>query len=485
MPERHQPLFSTAYLRSIWSKDYENFKKSKEAETLHFRLNNWADKDWQKETASEAAFVEVFFKQTWGYFASGEAEKTYGYTLQQQFPVKGAGQRGSTGAADIALGYFGRDHMAEIPQVLGEFKDDSSGLDKPQTSRPNTRSPVDQCLDYLRESRTGLISPILPTWGLVTDMNEFRLCVYGNKTQYQRFIIKSEKGDPAVSLLEDSAEALFQRFLFYRTFHSKWLLTTSGKSQLEKLLGQQITHEQALENEFYGEYHAFREAVYKALREHNPQYDLESRLRRLVKFTQRILDRCLFILYCEDMGRELGFPPNILRDVLIEVGASKFYNPTSDQAWNMLKQLFSAMRKGSPFGAERINKFNGGLFAEDPEMDVLKIPNQIFCEQNQGQNTQRLLQYPKTLLYFSAKYNFGTADDGAGRTLTLTTMGRIFEQSITDLEVMEAHAGGNGSPRRRSGISDRNHQTEARRGVLHAGMGNPLYRRRNCRCSTF
>ena len=457
MPEKHPPLFSAAYLRSIWAKDYEAFKSSSEAETLHTRLKNWAEKDWQKETASEAAFIDVFFKRTWGYCAGGEGEKAHGYTLQQQFPVKGAGQRGSTGAADVALGYFGRKGMAEIPQLLGEFKDDRSGLDKPQTSRPNTRSPVDQCLDYLRESRTGLISPMLPTWGLVTDMNEFRLYVYGNKAQYQRFVIKPEEDDLTVSLLGNSMEALFQRFLFYRIFHSEWLLTTVGKSRLEKLLGEQITHEQALENEFYSEYHTFRETLYQALRQHNPQYEQESRLRRLVRFTQRILDRCLFILYCEDMGRELGFPPNVLRDVLIEAGESKFYNPESDQAWGMLKQLFAAMREGSPFGDERINKFNGGLFVEDPEMDALKIPNCVFCEQNQGQSTQRLLNYPKTLLYFSAKYNFGTADDGTGRTLTLTAMGRIFEQSITDLEVMEAHAEGRESlteitKRKRDGV---------------------------------
>jgi hypothetical protein len=51
-----------------------------------------------------------------------------------------------------------------------------------------------------------------------------------------------------------------------------------------------------------------------------------------------------------------------------------------------------------------------------------------------------LLKYPETLLYFSAKYNFGRSDNGEGKTLTLTALGRIFEQSITDLEVMEARA---------------------------------------------
>ena len=67
------------------------------------------------------------------------------------------------------------------------------------------------------------------------------------------------------------------------------------------------------------------------------------------------------------------------------------------------------------------------------------------------------MKYPDTLLYLSAKYNFGASDEGDGRTLTLTAMGRIFEQSITELEVMEAHAEGRESlteltKRKRDGV---------------------------------
>lgn len=455
--EKQQPLFNAAYLRSVWSKDHGDFLNSKEAEALFERLRHWAARDWRKETASESGFIEVFFKQTWGYFAGGERDKDVGFTLQQQYPVKGSGQKGGTGKADIALGFFGRSDMEEIPQVLGEFKDDRSGLDKPQSNRPNDRSPVDQCLDYLREARAGLISPVLPAWGLVTDMNEFRLYHYGNKAQYQRFVITPAKGDLVHSLLGEGRESAFQRFLFYRIFHSDWLLAASGKSRLEKLLDDQIIHEQTLENEFYLEYRDFRETLYQSLRKHNPQFEAEGRLRTLVKLTQRILDRCLFILYCEDMGRELNYPPNVLRNVLMEVSAGRYYDPEADDAWSMVKRLFASMRDGTPFGAERINRFNGGLFEEDPVMDALKIPNRVFCEQNQGQSPKRLMQYPKTLLYFSSKYNFGASDDDEGRTLTLTAIGRIFEQSITDLEVMEAHAEGRESlaeltKRKRDGV---------------------------------
>ena len=57
MPEKHQPLFSTAYLRSVWAREYEEFKNSPEADILLTRLSHWAAKHRHKETAAEAAFI--------------------------------------------------------------------------------------------------------------------------------------------------------------------------------------------------------------------------------------------------------------------------------------------------------------------------------------------------------------------------------------------------------------------------------------------
>jgi len=45
-----------------------------------------------------------------------------------------------------------------------------------------------------------------------------------------------------------------------------------------------------------------------------------------------------------------------------------------------------------------------------------------------------------TLLFFSATYNFGVRAETEERGIGLYTLGRIFEQSITDLELMEAKA---------------------------------------------
>lgn len=452
----HQPLLTSAYLRSLWSSDFAQWRASGASTKLLAHLRAWAAKEWQAESVSEGAFVDVFFKTIWEYTASGHSTHGGGFTLQSQYPVKNAGQGGGTGKADLALGYFGLLSEEPVPQVLAEFKDDRSGLDKMQF-RANTRSPVDQCFDYLREARAGRVSKVLPTWALVTDMNEFRLYVYGNKAQYQRFVITTVPGDPAVSLLEDNEEGEFNRFVFARMFRSDWLLAKAGKSQLEKLLAEQLTQERCLEADFYKEYQAYREHLFAELKAANPEYEEHGRLRKLVGITQRLLDRFIFVLYCEDMGAQLGYPPDVLKRVLVREASDEYYMPDGQSAWDRVRRLFQTMRDGGPFGEARIHRFNGGLFAADEGLDNLRVPNSVLCAQNQGESRERLLGSPKTLLFFSAKYNFGLGGDGSGKTLTLTAMGRIFEQSITDLEVMEARAAGRESlaeitKRKRDGV---------------------------------
>ena len=114
------------------------------------------------------------------------------------------------------------------------------------------------------------------------------------------------------------------------------------------------------------------------------------------------------------------------------------------------------MDKGEKFLGQRINRFNGGLFEQDSELDDLFIPNHVFCEKLQGENETTIKKHPHTLLYLSAVYNFGTS--GAGEhAITLYTLGRIFEQSITELEALEAEADGHVSltketKRKRDGV---------------------------------
>ena len=155
--------------------------------------------------------------------------------------------KGGMGYADLAMGWFDYDGVSPVPQILCEFKDVKSNLDAPQKSRKsNPRSPVKQCLDYLSAARRGLFGneAILPSWGIVTDMNEFRLYWYDRAPQqYIRFVVRPVDLFQGEGLLTDTENARFDRFLFWKLFHSDTLLTVGGHSKLEQLIAQQWVKE--------------------------------------------------------------------------------------------------------------------------------------------------------------------------------------------------------------------------------------------------
>lgn len=432
-----QPLLDDTFLRAQWSSEFDAFQNGPESAALLDRLRAWAARDPLTERASETAFIQRFFVETWGYRLQGD--QTPAYTCRPQFEVGGAGQSGGTGFADLALGHFGSGSDG-IPQVLGEFKDIRSGLDAKQARKGNTRSPVEQCFDYLHAAwqsrdRDCLVEPF---FALVTDMTEFRLYARRlGRGQFQRFVLSESGSATEPGLLADTPAAAFRRFVFWRLFRPDMLLAERGAPLLDRLLRDQIVREKAIEKDFYREYREYRQFVYLTLVEANPGFS--GTRSQLVRLTQRFLDRCIFILFCEDMGRVLRYPPALLREILIEKSQSRFYDPEGSGPWDEMRSLFRTMRDGGNFGPHPIVRFNGGLFEEDPALDSLHIPAKVFCANGQGTN---LLAHPRTLLHFSAAYNFGLSSAAGERAISLYTLGRIFEQSITELEIMEAEADG-------------------------------------------
>jgi hypothetical protein len=133
-------------------------------------------------------------------------------------------------------------------------------------------------------------------------------------------------------------------------------IARSDESPAEELLARHTLHEREIEEDFYRDYRDYRdyrEALYRAIAAANPDYP--GTRGRLVRLTQRLLDRCLFVLFCEDMGRELAYPPQLLRDVLVDYARGRFYSPGSDELWTRLKELFAAMRDGGAFGGHAIS----------------------------------------------------------------------------------------------------------------------------------
>ena len=474
MWDAYGSFLSKSFLRSEWAHEYETFKDSPEERELIERLTRWSNRAEQTETTAQSALLEEFFRSTWGYLQSGQAGAEDRYTLYPEFPVPGAGQQGGIGQADAALGFFSADGSDPVPQVLVEFKSIQSNLDAPQRRKGNSRSPVKQGLDYLYSARRGMFGnePILPMWAIVTDMNEFRLYwADRGERQHIAFTIRPSDLFQGSPLLGDGEDARFDRFLFLKLFHSDTLVVkgASGRPELHALIQRQRFQQHELQNQFYGEYRVFREHLYRTLLSWNgPETDeFPGTKGKLVRLAQKILDRVIFVFFCEDMGNVLAFPPQLFRNYLIERSNDEFLDPYGDDLWQWLRRLFDAMNDGSPFGDNRLNSFNGGLFASDPELDRLYVPNTIFCERGQGQNEASLAANKRTLLYLSAHYNYasgwsrGLTDsrntDSRERSIGLYTLGRIFEQSITELEILEAREDGRPSlneisKRKRDGV---------------------------------
>src|SRR5690606_38986077 len=386
------------------------------------------------ETQAEGAFVQTFFVEVWGYGEAGRVPEV-DHTIIPKYRIAGEGAGGGMGEADLALGWF-RGRLDETPQVLCEFKDIRSKLDAKQNRKGSTRSPVEQCLNYIRGARRGLFGnePVQPWWGIVTDMNEFRLYWWDRAPgEYARFAIRRPSdlfaGD--YDLLSDTEDARFDRFLFWKLFQRDFLLSPAGRPPLLRLIERQWVRERALEGEFYDRYKGVRERLFNVIRLNNP--DFAGTPSDLLRLTQALLDRFIFAFYCEDMGERMLFPPQMIRDYMRTRSIEPHYDPNGSEFWEFFKRLFASMNVGGTMGQLKLPHINGGLFAANPQIDALAIPNHIFAAPKQGAGTAALEADTETLFYLCARYNYA-ARGSEKESLSLYTLGRIFEQSITELE---------------------------------------------------
>lgn len=423
-----------AFLRAELDLDYRAYVGEGQDAVLLARLQEWDRRLKMSETQAEGAFTQTFFVDTWGYGEAGRVSSDQ-HTIIPKLRVFGEGAGGGSGEADLALGWF-RGRPDATPQVLCEFKDIRSKLDAKQNRKGSNRSPVEQCLNYVRGARRGLFGnePVQPWWGLVTDMNEFRLYWWDRApAEYLRFVIgrTDDLFDGGHTLLSDTEDARFDRFLFWKLFQRDYLLSPAGRPPLLRLIERQWIRERKLEGEFYDHYKAVRERLFRVMRLNNPTFD--GTPTQLLRLSQKLLDRFIFAFYCEDMGERMLFPPQMIRDHMKSRSTEIHYDPNGSEFWGFFKRLFAMMNDGGEMGRLKVPHINGGLFEPDPRMDALALPNHVFAATGQGENEASLEGDTETLLYLSARYNYASRG-GAKDSLSLYTLGRIFEQSITELE---------------------------------------------------
>lgn len=171
-----------------------------------------------------------------------------------------------------------------------------------------------------------------------------------------------------------------------------------------KLKEKSNSFEQDISKKLYKDFSNFRTLLFENIVKNNPTMDKQI----LLRLTQKLCDRIIFILFAED--RDL-LRSNMIKEIREEFINQKFTNYT---LYDIYKFYFDAISNGN----EKLDipKYNGGLFAVDELLDSLIIDDFILDE-----NVQIL-----------SNYDFASE-------ISINILGHIFEQSLTDLEELQAN----------------------------------------------
>ncbi len=366
-------------------------------------INSWqiAFKDHDlskaKETSLQGKFFYKFFCEILGYTMQDDGLPEW--TLKQEAKTEVEGK-----VADGSLGFYSKDKQQT--RVVIELKDAQCNLDSKQCSRENKQTPVEQAFQYLYKFADC-------DWVIVSNFRYTRIYHKSKgQTAYEEFDILT---------LNDEKE--FKKFYFCLCREN--LIDKSANSPMDLLIKQSGENDIDISKEFYSEFKQARKQLFEHIVENNPNYDK----KLLLEKTQKLLDRFIFIFFCEDTAGLL--PHNTIENIYNN--AKNSFSMSNCKIWEQFRGLFVAIDKGNSNVNPPINAYNGGLFAFDDILDSLIIKDEIF-------------EYLKEL----SRYDFES-------DLNVNILGHIFEQSLSDLEAIKNEIDGiaedkKNSKRKKDGI---------------------------------
>ena len=345
-------------------------------------LNNWINSlekgilSKSKEEEFQGEFLNDIFSLILGAInkSSGKDE----WNLQRESKTKIDGQK-----ADGVIGFFDVKGKDDVRAVI-ELKGPTISLDQRQKRSGDTRTPVEQAFNYAPKYGKNC------QWVIVSNYKEIRLYRSNDMTEYEVFFLENLKDD-----LE------FQKFIYILSFEA--LVGTANKKAKALELSEEYQKNQIeIEKKFYNEYKNIRLHIFENMKENNPETDENTLLEKV----QKLLDRFLFICFCEDKGLlEKDFFNTILKK-------GKDFGSIFD----IFKVFCNWINLGNP--KENISHFNGGLFKNDDVLNSLNIDDKVFEE-----------------LKKISDYDFDS-------DLNVNILGHIFEQSISDIEELKKSISG-------------------------------------------
>lgn len=329
-----------------------------------------------KETSREQAYNQDFFIKILGY----KEKPAVPYSLEP----KATTDKGQL--PDAVLSHTDTSNDIKHIAAVVELKGASIELDRPQR-REGNMSPVQQGFKYKTQYRN---CPFV----IVSNFWEFRL-YHDNQLDYELWTLDD---------LVDPAEDYLKFKTFYTLLHSDNLTTPKGASKTEGWLSDIRFEQEEISKKFYKVYREARLELLRDIYQHNDV--VRKNIDVGIEKAQKIIDRIVFACFAEDRGL---LPDDTLRRVVHSADNSSF----GSSLWFTFKAFFEAIDVGS----EKLdipNGYNGGLFATDEVLNALKISDE-----------------PLRKVASISNYNF--VED-----LSVTILGHIFEQSISDLEEIKS-----------------------------------------------
>lgn len=335
-----------------------------------------------KETSREQAYNQQFFIEILGHRQKPLDQPTF---VPKE--TTSAGQ-----LPDAVIAFFEDGVQTESISAVVELKSANVQLDRPQR-REGHLSPVQQAFKYKVQYRW---CPFV----IVSNYWEFRL--------YADDVLDFE-----VWTLDDLCDPKDDYIKFKTWYHLLRVENFVGYPNFptQRFLSDIRVEHEKIGKQFYVQYKNVRIELLRQIWRDNEE--IRNDVDRAIRVTQKVMDRVVFAAFAEDTGL---LPDNTLARLQKQAEESPFRVPL----WDTLRHFFNAVDKGDrklgiPVG------YNGGLFAPDSELDSLEIGD------------DRL----RDVLSLS-RYNF--SDE-----LTVTVLGHILEQSITDLEEIRSKVSGSES----------------------------------------
>ena len=380
-----------------------NFPDSEKRQRIDEIISAWqtAFKDHDlskaKETSLQGKFFSKFFCEILGYTMQDDGQEVW--TLKQEAKTEVDGKE-----ADGSLGYYSK--TSAKTRCVIELKDAQCNLDSKQQSRESKQTPVEQAFQYLYKFADC-------DWVIVSNFRYTRLYHKSKgQTAYEEF-----------DILNLHEEREFKRF--YYCLCKENLLNENSCSQMDLLIKQSGEADIDITKEFYAEFKTVRKILFEHIVNNNPNFDK----KLLLEKTQKLLDRFIFIFFCEDTA---GLLPHNTVENIYKMAQNSF-SLSECKIWEQFRGLFVAIDKGNNNVNPPINAYNGGLFAYDEILDKLIIKDEMF-----------------THIKELARYDFES-------DLNVNILGHIFEQSLSDLEQIKNELDGiqedkKNSKRKKDGI---------------------------------